>query len=815
MDFTSLILALVIVCCFCQCLSSGNDTITPGQFIRDPHTLTSANSAFKLGFFSPQNSSNRYLGIWYLSDSNVIWVANRNQPLKKSSSGTVQISEDGNLVVLDSNKRAVWSTNLTHNIATNSTAKLLETGNLVLLDDASGQTTWESFRHPCHALVPKMKFGSNQKTGEKIRITSWRSASDPSVGYYSTTLEHPNTPEMFFWLNETRPYHRSGPWNSQIFIGSTEMSPGYLSGWNIMNDVDDETVYLSYTLPNQSYFGIMTLNPHGQIVCSWWFNEKLVKRMVMQRTSCDLYGYCGAFGSCSMQDSPICSCLNGYKPKNVEEWNRKNWTSGCVRSEPLQCGEHTNGSKVSKDGFLRLENIKVPDFVRRLDYLKDECRAQCLESCSCVAYAYDSGIGCMVWSGDLIDIQKFASGGVDLYIRVPPSELDKRKHRKFIIPVGVTIGTITLVGCVYLSWKWTTKPTGNVYSLRQRMNRDHNEVKLHDQLPLFSFEELVNATNNFHSANELGKGGFGSVYKGQLKDGHEIAVKRLSKTSGQGLEECMNEVLVISKLQHRNLVRLLGCCIKKKENMLVYEYMPNKSLDVILFDPVKKKDLDWPKRFNIIEGISRGLLYLHRDSRLKIIHRDLKVSNILLDGELNPKISDFGMARIFGGNDIQTNTRRVVGTFGYMPPEYAFRGLVSEKLDVFSFGVLLLEIISGRKISSYYDHDQSMSLLGFAWKLWNEKDIQSVIDPEISNPNHVNDIERCIHIGLLCLQNLATERPIMATVVSMLNSEIVNLPRPSHPAFVDRQIVSSAESSRQNHRTQSINNVTVTDMQGR
>ncbi|RDX98728.1 G-type lectin S-receptor-like serine/threonine-protein kinase, partial [Mucuna pruriens] len=714
-----------------SCLSSANDTITSAQFITDPHTLISANGVFKLGFFSPLNSSNRYVGIWYLSHSDAIWIANRNQPLTNNSSGLVQISADGNLVVLDSNKRVVWSSNVT-GVAINSTAKLLETGNLVLLDGATGQTIWESFQHPSHALVPKMKFGINKRTGENIRITSWRSPSDPSLGYYSATLERPNIPEMFYWFNETQPYHRSGPWNNQIFIGSPEMSPGYLNGWSMVNDADDDTIYLSYNLPNQSYFGIMTLNPQGQIVCSWWINEKLVQRMVMERTSCDLYGYCGAFGSCNSQSSPICSCLSGYKPKNGEEWNRKNWTSGCVRSEPLQCGTHTNGSTALTDEFLKLENMKVPDFVQRSASLDDECRAECLENCSCMAYAYDSGgIGCMVWSGDLIDMQKFSSGGVDLYIRVPPSE-----H-------------------------------GKIYSLRQRMNENQKQ-KLRDQLPLFSFEDLVTATNNFHSANVLGKGGFGSVYKGHMKDGQETAVKRLSKTSGQGLEECMNEVLVISKLQHRNLVRLLGCCIEKEENMLVYEYMPNKSLDV---------------------------------------------SNILLDGELNPKISDFGMARIFGGNDIQANTRRIVGTFGYMPPEYAFRGLVSEKLDVFSFGVLLLEIISGRKISSYYDQDQSLSLLGFAWKLWNEKELQSLIDPEICNPNNVNDIVRCIHIGLLCLQNLSEERPIMATVVSMLNSEIVNLPRPSQPAFVQGQIVSCAEPSHQNHRTHSINNVTVTNMQ--
>uniref|UniRef100_A0A6N2LQE2 non-specific serine/threonine protein kinase n=1 Tax=Salix viminalis TaxID=40686 RepID=A0A6N2LQE2_SALVM len=232
-----------------------------------------------------------------------------------------------------------------------------------------------------------------------------------------------------------------------------------------------------------------------------------------------------------------------------------------------------------------------------------------------------------------------------------------------------------------------------------------NEVKLE---PLFKLQVLETATNNFDISKTLGQGGFGA---GKLPDGQEIAVKRLSRTSGQGLEELMNEVVVISKLQHRNLVRLLGCCVEGEEMMLVYEYMPNKSLDAFLFDSPRKERLDWEERFNIINGICRGLLYLHRDSRLRIIHRDLKPSNILLDHELNPKISDFGIARIFCGNEV--NTTRVVGTFGFMPPEYLMEGRFSEKSDVFSFGVLLLQIVSGKRNSHFYGNEHGLSLLGY------------------------------------------------------------------------------------------------------
>ncbi|XP_076902541.1 G-type lectin S-receptor-like serine/threonine-protein kinase B120 [Bidens hawaiensis] len=182
------------------------------------------------------------------------------------------------------------------------------------------------------------------------------------------------------------------------------------------------------------------------------------------------------------------------------------------------------------------------------------------------------------------------------------------------------------------------------------------------ELPLFGFSTLVKATNNFSMNNKLGEGGFGPVYKGILEDGQEIAVKRLAKSSTQGLNEFKNEVILISKLQHRNLVKLLGCCIKGAEKILIYEYMPNKGLDSFIFDKTQSQLLDWHVRYRIIVGVARGLLYLHQDSRLRIIHRDLKVSNILLSTDMNPKISDFGMAKTFVGNQIEANTNRVVGT---------------------------------------------------------------------------------------------------------------------------------------------------------
>ncbi|KAK9092138.1 hypothetical protein Syun_027049 [Stephania yunnanensis] len=300
--------------------------------------------------------------------------------------------------------------------------------------------------------------------------------------------------------------------------------------------------------------------------------------------------------------------------------------------------------------------------------------------------------------------------------------------------------------------------------------------------PFISFETICSATNNFSALNVLGEGGFGPVYKGKLPDGREVAVKRLSCISEQGSEEFTNEVLLIMKLQHKNLVRLLGCSIEGDEKVLVYEFMPNGSLDVLLFDEEKRAQLDWTTRFNIVNGIARGLLYLHQDSRLRIIHRDLKASNILLDNNNNPKISDFGMARIFGGTLGEANTSRIVGTYGYMAPEYAMEGLYSIKSDVFSFGVLMLEIVTGKKNAGFHLSNRASSLLSYAWDLWSEGKGLELMDPLLADTCSTDEFLRCIHIGLLCVQEDAADRPTMSSVVVMLGSDSSSFPQPLQPA---------------------------------
>ncbi|XP_052885627.1 cysteine-rich receptor-like protein kinase 25 isoform X3 [Gossypium arboreum] len=299
-----------------------------------------------------------------------------------------------------------------------------------------------------------------------------------------------------------------------------------------------------------------------------------------------------------------------------------------------------------------------------------------------------------------------------------------------IAPIAVSV-LLLFLGCCLLKRRARRK-----YKAVEEENAK-DDISTIESLQ-YDFSTIEVATNNFSNSNKLGEGGFGEVYKGTLPNGQEIAVKRLSRSSGQGIEEFKNEALLVAKLQHRNLVRLLGFCLEREEKILIYEFVLNKSLDCFLFDPEKQAQLDWSTRYKIIVGVARGILYLHEDSRLKIIHRDLKVSNILLDSDMNPKISDFGMARIFGVDQTQETTKRVVGTYGYMSPEYAMHGQFSVKSDVFSFGVLVLEIISGKRNSNFYRTDAADDLISYG-KMPN-MELESDQSTSRSTPWSINEV---------------------------------------------------------------------------
>ncbi|XP_065637395.1 G-type lectin S-receptor-like serine/threonine-protein kinase At1g67520 [Quercus suber] len=397
------------------------------------------------------------------------------------------------------------------------------------------------------------------------------------------------------------------------------------------------------------------------------------------------------------------------------------------------------------------------------------------------------------------------------------------KGTKKWIWVGIAIGVIPLVVIFFCILCHLSRRRNSDDGMLELMNSDtfttvnelQNDRKQGNDLRIFSYKCIMSATNNFSLENKLGEGGFGLVYKGIFSQGQEIAIKRLSRNSGQGMLEFKNELILISELQHMNLVQLLGFCIHEDERMLIYEYMPNKSLDYFLFDSTKSRMLDWPTRFSIIEGIAQGLLYLHKYSRLRVIHRDLKASNILLDENMNPKISDFGMARIFQQNELEANTRRIVGTYGYMSPEYAMEGVFSIKSDVYSFGVLLLEIVSGRKSNNFYHTKHLVNLVGYAWELWKEDAMLDFMDPTLSDSFIKDQMFRCIHVGLLCIGDSAIDRPTMSDVIAMLANDSLTLPSPEKPIFSIARKAIEAHTCEKESENYSINGLSISNMVGR
>ncbi|KAG4986213.1 hypothetical protein AAZX31_12G135100 [Glycine max] len=803
---------LLFLCMFCVNATTYKEYLWMDQSLGTSDTILSRSGNFELGFFPAvrENSTNYYIGIWNKkggSDKNkIMWVANRDYAVQASSAALTIQETEGNIIIID-RQMTYHVSQISNNSITY--AKLLDSGNLLLLNNFTQEILWQSFDYPTDTLLPGMNLGYDTDSGYTWSLSSWKSADDPAPGAFSLKYDFGratliiNNGSNVFWIDD-----RSNDTIDNVISRS---------------GVHKERYRRYFTWP-VDYNSMLVLEVSGELNQKYWSEEE--KGWIsIQSSKCGTNNLCGAFSICNPQALDPCDCLHGFKPFDANSWSKGIKSAGCVRKKELSCrnGVHSN------DVFMPLNKTQLPSTLKGDSKIKIDtergCESACSRKCSCVAYAYNLNGYCHLWLGQILNLKNISTY-VDnsdntnpiFNLRLDASELvpadsntanakepanDFRKHenwlRILLIVILITLLTFLIFG-LFVYWIRKQRRKGEDllhFNVSMSMKAEDSELtearrakvkKKEVKLPLFSFVSVAAATNNFSDDNKLGEGGFGPVYKGILLNGDEVAVKRLSRRSGQGWEELRNEALLIAKLQHNNLVRLLGCCIDQEEKMLIYEFMPNRSLDVFLFDATKRRMLDWGSRVRIIDGIAQGVLYLHQYSRFRIIHRDLKASNILLDTNMNPKISDFGMARIFGENELQASTKRIVGTYGYMSPEYAMEGVFSIKSDVFSFGVLLLEIISGKKNTSFYQTN-SLCLLGYAWDLWTNNSVMDLMDPTLddsdstSSRNHT--VPRYVNIGLLCVQESPADRPTMSDAVSMIGNDNVALPSPKPPAFLN------------------------------
>ncbi|OMO76664.1 S-locus glycoprotein [Corchorus capsularis] len=414
-----------------NCTAANN--ITLSRPLSQDQILTSAGQFFELGFFQPNNFSanHQYLGIWYkgLFPRRIVWVANREKPVTQSSAANLTIGSDGNLKLLDGNQDTLWSTNVS--VPSNSSAKavLLDNGNFQLKDSLTGANFWQSFEHPSDTLLLGGSIGYNFKTRERRELISWKSDNDPSPGNFAVGLEDFPV-QTFIWKNDL-PYWRSGPWDKSRFIGIWQMDSSSTSFFTVGGDLQQGQVYL-YTNPiNQSETDNIFITPAGTLQWVFWDLEGGQGWSVVWEAPqgpCDFYGVCGPFGVCNSSKSPICSCLRGYIPKSDEEWSRGNWTGGCVRRSKLLCETNASSIKFTNNGtdrFWKLEHMKLPDLSDYLDIPDDSCEDWCVSNCSCKAYAIVYGIGCLVWTKDIIDLQYFLDDGEALFLRLSHTEFGK------------------------------------------------------------------------------------------------------------------------------------------------------------------------------------------------------------------------------------------------------------------------------------------------------------------------------------------------------------------------------------------------------
>ncbi|XP_045832168.1 G-type lectin S-receptor-like serine/threonine-protein kinase At2g19130 [Trifolium pratense] len=766
--------------------------ISSNQSLSGDRTLVSKDENFELGFFNTRNSSNYYIGIWYkkISIRTYVWVANRDHPVSDKKSSKLTIS-DGNLVLLDQSQNLVWSTNLSSSSSSSSSststrsssvvAVLLDSGNLILSNRpnaSESEALWQSFDFPTNTWLPGGKIKLDKVNKKPTYLTAWKNSEDPTSGIFSLELDPNGTNSYFMLWNKTRQYWTSGTWNGQKFSLVPEMRLNYIYNFTFMESKNES--YFTYSLYNNTIISRFVMDLSGQVKQFSWLESTQSWNLFWSRPigQCEVYAFCGAFGSCNENSKPACNCLNGYEPKLKSDWDLGDYSHGCVKRNKFQCEVSSKPSSGAKDKFLSISSLALPEDAKHAVEagLVDECESTCLSNCSCTAYAYNSS-GCFIWKGEFLNLKQISQddrNGQTLFLKLAASEFSDSKSNKGITSIGIVSGA---VGGIVVLFVFVL-----IVVIRRRKRLAGARTSVGGSLIAFAYRDLQNATKNF--SDKLGGGGFGSVFKGTLPDSSVVAVKKLESIS-QGEKQFRTEVSTIGTVQHVNLVRLRGFCSKGDKRLLVYDYMPNGSLDSSLF---QEKVLNWKVRYQIALGIARGLTYLHEKCRDCIIHCDVKPENILIDSDFCPKVADFGLAKLVG-RDFSRVLTTMRGTRGYLAPEWISGVAITAKADVYSYGMMLFELVSGRRNSDPSQNGQVKFFPTLAANVVHHGgNVISLLDSRLEGDANVEDIARLIKIASWCVQDDEAHRPSMGQVVQILEGVLdVSLPPipRSLQAFID------------------------------
>ncbi|KAA8524506.1 hypothetical protein F0562_010929 [Nyssa sinensis] len=704
-----------------------------------------------------------------------------NQTIVSSEGGNFELGffcPDGNLVLLNESRIPIWSTNISSTTSNSLVAVLLDNGNLVLKDGSNSKhLIWQSFDYPTHTWLPGSKIGFNKLTNSNQLLTSWKNSEDPAPGLFSLEL-NPNSSEYLILWNKSQDYWASGPWNGHIFSLVPEMRLTSFYDFSFVNNENES--YFTYSLYNPSIVSRLILDLSGQLKQLTWLNSTNEWNLFWNqpRQQCEVYAFCGAFGTCNQIVQPFCKCLYGFTAKLENNWKLNDYSGGCVRRTNLKC-RNTSTANGERDRFWVSPNMELPVSPKPVRVgSAAECESTCLDDCSCTAYAFDNN-GCSIWLGDLLNLKQLSEEdgrGKTLYIRLAASEFSSAKNKKRIV-IRAVVGSVAVVilfgFALVVIGRWQRTSVGAAKAVE-------------GSLVAFGYKDLQNATKNF--SEKLGGGGFGSVFKGKLADSTVIAVKKLESIS-QGEKQFRAEVSTIGTIQHVNLVRLRGFCSEGKKKLLVYDYMSNGSLDSHLFHGKDSKVLDWKTRCQIALGIARGLAYLHEKCRECIIHCDIKPENILLDAQFCPKVADFGLAKLVGREFSRVLTT-MRGTRGYLAPEWISGVAITTKVDVYSYGMVLFEFLSGRRNFEHSEDGKVKFFPTWAASVTAGGDILSLLDHRLEGNANAEEVTRICRVAYWCIQDDENHRPSMGQVVQILEGVLdVNLPPipRSLQVFVDNQ----------------------------